>query len=71
MVIHEGVKGGGTLSSIGLDSVKIELGACPVFGSCTFENNNYCAWRNVIDGRDNYDWEFGSFRSSFATTGPQ
>lgn len=53
-----------------IDDVTLENGACPAFGSCTFENSDYCSWQNVIDGRDKLDWEFGSHSTDTTNTGP-
>jgi len=53
-----------------IDDVKLEIGECPEFGSCTFEGNDYCTWSNVFDARDQFDWEFGSEQTSSFLTGP-
>jgi hypothetical protein len=42
------------------------------FGSCSFENYDYCNWHNIDDdGRDDFDWDFGNGRRSVLKTGPR
>jgi hypothetical protein len=59
-----------SLSNMAIDDVKLEIGECPEFGSCTFEGNDYCTWSNVFDARDQFDWEFGSEQTASFSTGP-
>jgi len=55
---------------VAIDDIKIEAGPCTSFGSCSFEGNEYCFWENVKDKRDQWDWEFGSYKTGSANTGP-
>ena len=57
-------------STISVDDVSLEVGVCSAFGACDFEEGDYCVWNNVNDGRDNFDWEFGSHETSSTGTGP-
>jgi hypothetical protein len=59
-----------TFANIAIDDVSLELGQCPSFGSCTFEGNDYCNWKNVLDARDDFDWEFNSHKTATPNTGP-
>ena len=61
---------GGALSEMSIDDVKLEYGVCSNFGACTFENFDYCAWSNVDDVRDDFDWEFGTGLTNSQGTGP-
>jgi hypothetical protein len=63
-------RGASSLADLGVDDIKLEYGSCPSFGSCTFENNDYCDWTNVYDKRDQFDWEFGSYLTGTSLTGP-
>ena len=63
-------RGNGIYGDIALDDIKMEYGPCPNYGSCTFENNDYCDWHNVYDKRDDFDWEFGSYQTGTTMTGP-
>jgi len=58
------------LGNVAIDDIKIEAGPCTSFGSCSFEGNEYCFWENVKDKRDQWDWEFGSYKTGSANTGP-
>lgn len=69
-VVFEGERGVSTYSNMAIDDIKIEKGECVTFQSCSFEGDDYCTWYNVIDGRDKFDWEFGSKQTSSFDTGP-
>ena len=62
-----------SLTNLAIDDIKIEVGDCPAFGSCNFDDSTYCFWENIQDERDEFDWEFGSFDTIFLTaqTGPE
>jgi len=55
---------------IAIDDVYVTPGECRSFGSCDFENNDYCSWSNVKDKRDVFDWELGMGPTSSSFTGP-
>ena len=57
-------------SLIAIDDLRLQDGQCAAFGSCSFDGYDFCTWRNVEDGRDRFDWQFGSSRSSPLETGP-
>ena len=68
-LIFEGVIGGKE-GNIAIDDVFLRKGACGSFGSCTFEDYDYCTWTNVEDGRDNIDWVLQSGETDAENTGP-
>lgn len=53
-----------------IDDLRLENGACQAYGSCSFEDSDYCTWQNVDDKRDQFDWEFGSDKTATLLTGP-
>ena len=61
-----------SLTNMAIDDIKLEVGDCPAFSSVNFEDSTYGFWENVVDNRDEFDWEFGSFDTTFpvAQTGP-
>lgn len=52
-----------------IDDVMLEEGACPSFGSCTFEDG-YCIWYNVDDSRNDFNWELRTGGTASSNTGP-
>lgn len=40
-------------------------------GNCDFENDGLCAWQQIHDGEDNFDWTFNSGETSSKQTGPK
>lgn len=57
-------------TDITIDDVSLEYGPCTITASCTFEDYDYCNWYNVQDGRDRFDWTFGSGPTPAGATGP-
>lgn len=68
-LIKIGLRGDSSLGNIGLDDIKLEIGECPSYGACSFEDG-YCSWHNVPDKRDIFDWELGSHSTGTLSTGP-
>ena len=69
-IVIEGERGNGSYSNMAIDDLQMEVGQCQSFGACTFENDAFCGWYNVIDGRDQLDWEFGEQKTDTIGTGP-
>ena len=61
-----------SLTNMAIEDIKLEVGDCPAFSSVNFEDSTYGFWENVVDNRDEFDWEFGSFDITFpgAQTSP-
>lgn len=70
-IVFEGERGPSTYSNMAIDDVRLDKGVCPTFGSCSFEDESYCDWFNVEDGRDEVDWEFGNGGTDSYGTGPR
>ena len=68
-IIFEGEVGGNE-GDIAIDDVFLQKGACASFGSCTFDEFDYCTWSNINDGRDNIDWVLQSGATDTENTGP-
>ncbi|CAF0741635.1 unnamed protein product, partial [Brachionus calyciflorus] len=69
-IIFEGERVEGATTLMALDDISLVQGSCQSFGSCTFEDDEYCLWTNVLDVRDQFDWEFGSSQTISVGTGP-
>ncbi|RNA14511.1 MAM and LDL-receptor class A domain-containing 2-like, partial [Brachionus plicatilis] len=69
-IIFEGERIQGARTLMALDDISLQVGVCPSFGSCTFEGEDYCFYTNVEDGRDEFDWEFGTYKTGSSLTGP-
>ncbi|CAF0741650.1 unnamed protein product, partial [Brachionus calyciflorus] len=69
-IIFEGERAEGSASYMALDDIILENGACQSYGGCTFDGEDYCFWDNIEDKRDDFDWEFGTFATGTANTGP-
>jgi hypothetical protein len=41
-----------------------------ISGSCDFEQDGFCEWRQVHDGHDDFDWSINSGETSSKQTGP-
>lgn len=70
-IIFEGERIQGYRTLMALDDIRLQVGVCSSFGSCTFEDDDYCFYSNVEDGRDEFDWEFGNHRTLSSYTGPR
>ena len=69
-LVIEGERGDDSNSNMAIDDIQLVVGQCQSFGACTFEGDTFCSWNNVIDGRDQLDWEFGERRTDTYSTGP-
>eukprot|EP00794_Sanderia_malayensis_P017044 gene17044-18759_t len=71
-VVIEGVTGKGWRGDIALDDISIDNSPCPPPGSCNFEMNSFCTWRNVPNSNttDDFDWTLNSGSTSSWGTGP-
>lgn len=69
-ILIEAEKGELALGAIAIDDLKLQIGACSSFGSCSFEEDNYCQWQNINDIRDNFDWEIANTDTASYGTGP-
>lgn len=58
------------MGAIAIDDLRLQIGACSSFGSCSFEDDSLCQWQNVFDSRDNFDWEIGNHVTGSYNTGP-
>ena len=61
--------GAGYAGDIAVDDVRIEAGACPHIGSCTFEND-LCGYFNPRQSPDDFNWLRNAGKTDSSNTGP-
>ena len=70
-LVFECIMGNGRNGFMAIDDIQLDFGMCPSLGSCSFEDEDSCGWKNVYDARDEFDWTFGSLKSTAFDTGPR
>ena len=66
--MFEATRGPSFTSDVAIDDVQIIAGACPLPGSCNFENG-LCGYTNI--GGDQFDWTRGRGGTPSSLTGPR
>ena len=69
-LVIESVRGSSYKGDIAIDDVSLLDGACPLPGSCDFEDD-LCTWTNLRGSVDDFDWTRQNGDTASFNTGPK